>query len=209
MGSLRSWIVVGVALAAAPAAAAPPDYGAPGLYVGAGTSFVRNELAEEQVDEILPPGVDVDVDDTWGVRGLLGYRFFSSLAGEVEYEHVGGFDVSAFGTDFARVRADVVTANLKAILPLWRVQPYLLAGVGGARWDFDDEFGLGLPDGDTALVGRLGGGIDFHLTRRLVLDAGADVVLSDASLDVPGAGDIDFLGYFTLGASLQYRFAGP
>jgi opacity protein-like surface antigen len=209
MGSLRSLVVLGIALAAAPAAAAPPHYRASGFYLGAGTSFVRNELAEEQVDEILPPGVDVDVDDTWGVRGIFGYRLFSFLGAEVEYEHVGAFDVSAFGTDLARVRADVVTANLKAILPLWRVQPYLLAGIGGARWGFDDEIGVGLPDGDTAVAGRLGAGIDFHLTRRLVLDAGADVVLSDASLDVPGVSDVDYLGYLTLGASLQYRFTGP
>jgi opacity protein-like surface antigen len=209
MGSLRSLVVLGVALAAAPAAAAPPGYGASGLYVGAGTSFVWNEIAEDQVDEILPPGVDVDVDDTWGVRALLGYRFSPSLAGEVEYEHVGGYDVSAFGTDLARVRSDVFTANLKAILPVWRVQPYLLAGIGAALWDFEDELGLGIPDDDTAVAGRLGGGIDIHLTRRLVLDVGADVVLSDADLRVPGVSDLDFLGYVSFGTSLQYRFAGP
>jgi opacity protein-like surface antigen len=209
---MRIGVALGVVLAVAPlpAAAGSEDFAARGLYAGAGGSSTRNEIAEDEIEDVLP-GVDVDVDDSWAARGVLGYRFLPWLAAEVEYEHMGGFELGGLGVDIATARADVLTANLKAIVPLWRTQPYLLLGIGGARWHFDDEAGVGLSGGDTSLAARVGAGVDFHLTRRLSLDVGADIVLSDPELGtgIPGVEDVDFLGYATAGAALQYRFTGP
>lgn len=180
-----------------------------GLYLGAGGLFTQNSLMENQISDALPIGVSVD--DSWGVDGVLGYRAFSFLAAELEYEYVNGYDIASSGVKLASLRAHLLTANLKAIWPLWRVQPYLLGGVGFVNWKIDDELGVGLPSESTDLAGRVGGGVDIHLTSRLVLNTGADVVLANTDLasDFPGARNIDFLGYVSVGAGLQYRFWSP
>ena len=207
---MRGWIALGISLgiASTAAAGAAADFGARGFYVAAGGSYTQNELVEEQLEDGVSPGIDLDVDDTWGARGVFGYRILPFLAAELEYEHVGRYDVSVSGGDVARLRANVLTVNVKTLLPLWRVQPYLLVGIGGAQWRFDDELGIDLPEDETEFAGRAGAGVDLHLTPRLVLDAGADVVLSSTD-SIPLASDVDFLGYTTVGVALQYRFTGP
>lgn len=204
----RTVSVFGTALAllAAPAAADESSFNPTGLYLGVGALFTQNSLVEDQVSQALP--VDIHVDDSWGINGLLGYRFLPFLSTEIEYEHVGAFSVETAGSEVGAFQADVLTANLKASVPLWRLQPYLRVGAGVAWWDVKDELSLGLSGSTNGFAGRAGAGVDFFLTPRLVLNAGADVVVSDTPIhiDVPGTGDIDYLAYASVGAGLQYRF---
>jgi opacity protein-like surface antigen len=207
MGS-RILLVLGASIALLPGLARAEwgEFTHSGLYLGAGGLFTQNGLIEDQISDALPIGISVD--DSWGIDAVLGYRAFSFLAAELEYEYVNGYDISASGVKLASLQSNVLTANLKAIMPFWRIQPYLLGGVGFVNTKIDDKLGVGLPSETTDLAGRLGGGIDVHLTSRLVLNTGADVVLANTGLDssIPGSSDIDFLGYVSVGAGLQYRF---
>jgi opacity protein-like surface antigen len=200
-------LVVALAVLPGAAAADDDDFSRSGAYVGIGGVYTLNSLIEDQVDDAFP-GFDIDVDDSAGVSAVLGYRMLPFLSAELQYEYIDGFDISAAGTKLVTVRAHTVTGNLKAIAPIWRVQPYLLAGAGVVRWDFDDKTGLGLVSGgETAFAGRVGAGADLYLTRNIVLNAGVNAVLTDTSIDaLPGGDDIDYLFYITAGGSLQYRF---
>jgi hypothetical protein len=104
-----------------------------------------------------------------------------------------------------------LTANLKAIAPIWRAHPYILVGAGFIRWEFDESGPA--PDifssGETDFAGRAGAGIDFYLTRNIVLNAGANVVIANTSADFSsfsGGDDFDYLLYISAGGGLQYRF---
>ena len=210
MSLTRMLLGTAVALAMLPGAAAADedDFSRSGVYFGVGGVYTQNGLVEDQVEDAFP-ALNIDVDDSAGVSSVLGYRVLPFLATELQYEYVDGFDISAspFGK-LLTVRAHTLTGNLKVIAPIWRVQPYLLAGVGLVRWDFDQKVaGLGISSGDTAFAGRAGGGVDLYLTRNIVLNAGANVVLSDTSIDAgPTGDDIDYLFYITAGGGLQYRF---
>ena len=184
------------------------EFSRSGFYLGLGGLYTQNGLLEDQFSDALP--FDIDVDDSWGINARLGYRAFSFLAAELEYDYVSPYDLGAVGTDIASLETHLLTANLKAILPIWRLQPYVLGGVGFVNWDIEDKLGFGLDGSDTELAGRVGGGVDLHLTSRLALNVGADVVFSDASLDtgIPGTDSVDYLAYVTVGAGLQYRFGG-
>lgn len=209
MDRIRTLFSLATALVLLPGigAAADDDFTRPGPYVGVGGVYTLNNLIEDQVEDAFP-GVDVDVDDSAGVNAVVGYRMVSFLAAELQYEYVDGFDISAFGTKAITVRAHTFTGNLKVIAPIWRTQPYLLAGAGVVRWDFDDKLGVGISDGETAFAGRVGTGIDIFLTPNIVVNAGVDAVLTDTSLNTsfPGGEDVDYLFYITAGGGLQYRF---
>jgi hypothetical protein len=152
--AIRVVVAIAAALALAPGAGSAEEregtsFGASGFYLGAGGVFTQNSLLEQQFEDAFP--VDVSVDDSWGARGLIGYRLLPFLATELAYEYVDGYDVSVLGIEATTLRSHLVTANLKTILPLWRVQPYALVGVGVVRWEFDDPLGVGLPSGSTGI----------------------------------------------------------
>ena len=179
-----------------------------GFYVGVGGLFTQNSLLEDQLEDLLPLGLEIH--DSAGVSAQLGYRAFSFLAAELDYDYVTPYDLGAAGVTIASLETHMLTANLKAILPIWRIQPYVMGGVGFVNWDVDDKLGVGLDSNDTDLAGRVGGGVDVHLTSRISLNAGADVVFSNTSLDtsIAGSKDLDWLGYVAVSAGLRYRFWG-
>lgn len=179
-----------------------------GFYLGVGGLYTQNSLLEDKLGDLLPIGIGID--DSWGVNAQLGYRAFSFLAAELEYDYVSPYDLSAAGTTVASIETHLLTANVKGIWPLWRFQPYLLGGIGFVNWNVGDQVGAGLDQSSTELAGRVGGGIDVHLTSRISLNVGADVIFSDSSLDssLPGSDNVDFLAYVSVGAGLRYRFWG-
>ena len=181
------------------------EFARPGSYLGGGFSY-GIDIFENEIEDAF--GVPVDVDTSLGAHAVLGYRWLPFLATEIEYEWIDDFDVAVAGTDAFRLGAQTLTANIKVILPIWRVQPFLLAGAGGTRWEINDQLGLGISGNEISWAARAGGGIDFHLTRNIVLNTNASVVLTTLSIDDLPAGDIDNLFYVSAGAGLQYRFSG-
>ncbi len=206
----RTLSVLGAAVILIPGLASAEwgEFKRSGLYLGVGGLYTQNSLLENQLEDLSPLGIKID--DSGGVSAQFGYRAFSFLAAELEYDYVTPYDLGAAGTTIASLESHLLTANLKAILPIWRFQPYLLGGVGFINWDIDDKLGAGIGRNDTDLAGRVGGGVDLHLTSRIALNVGADVVFSNTSLDtsLPGSKDLSWLGYISVGAGLQYRFWG-
>ncbi len=206
----RILFVLGATTLLLPAAAGAEggEFKRSGFYLGLGGLYTQTGLLEDQLDDVLPLGIELD--DSWGLSAQLGYRAFSFLSAELEYDYVSPYDLGAAGFKIASLETHLLTANVKAILPIWRIQPYLLGGIGFVNWDIEDEIGAGIGSNETDLAGRVGGGVDLHLTSRIALNVGADVVFSNTSLEtsLPGSKDLDWLGYVSVGAGLQYRFWG-
>ncbi|MFB3117162.1 MAG: outer membrane beta-barrel protein [Myxococcota bacterium] len=168
-----------------------------------------------------------DIDsDTFGISGRGGYRCHPYVSAELQFERLADFegsisendDITNQGIDPADIdtprRFDleleslVFTTNVKGYLLTGRYQPFILVGMGFMRMESKarDDGTLGTKPGlapqasertvDFAL--RFGGGIDFYLTRNVVVSA-------EASYLMP-TGKLDNLDYYSLGLGLQYRF---
>lgn len=198
---LSAWLLV---IAPALAAGDEEGFSRPGMYVGAGVTYAT-DIFEGQLEDAV--GFPVDVDPSLGAHGVLGYRVLPFLAGEIQYEWVDEFSIAVSGVDSAALEAQALTGNLKLYLPLWRFQPYFLAGAGFARWKIEDKLGFGFSDDDISFAGRAGLGMDVYLTRNIVVNGGANVLLSNQSVALP-MGDVDYLFYVSAGGGLQYRFSG-
>ncbi len=157
-----------------------PDYVRDGWYVGA------------QWNMGMP--ADDAVDNSQGLSAYVGWRFLKYWGMDFQYEWQNGF-VTPTGPDVGESNAHVITLNTRAYLPLGRVQPFVLAGVGLFQTS-KTAGGVHTAKGDFA--GRLGGGVDFYLTKNWVLEGSATYVLP--------AGDQNDQRYLSIGAGLQYRF---
>ncbi len=174
---------------------------------------------EELLDDAVPVPVSLSIEDSGGLSALVGYRLASFFAAELQYEWVDEYDISgsagAFSGSFYSITGQTLTANTKFIIPVWRIQPYLVIGVGFSSWEVDrGALGIVLeglsPEiqidngNQTAFAGRAGLGLDIYITEHIVLNAQGQVVLS--TLKQPDLGDIDDLNYLGFSAGLQYRF---
>ena len=211
-------IVPALLLVAAGGARAGDDdgYARSGPYVGFGVTWVTDlfeDEAERYASDLAGAPVQVKIDDTWGLQGVLGYRVLPFLALEAQYEFVDEFAVGASGggaSGSVDLSGHVLTGNLKLVLPTWRIQPYLLAGVGVVWYEASGSIsGLGqvVFEDARAFAGRVGAGVDIYLTESLLLDVGATAVLTteEVSSNVT-AQDLDGLHYVAAGASLEVRF---
>jgi opacity protein-like surface antigen len=194
--------LAGALAGAGASSAADDDFTRRGAYVGVGGSYV-SDVFEGEIEDAL--GVPVDVDPSGGVNAHVGYRLASFAALEAEYEWVDEFDIAVAGLDAASLEAHALTGNLKLIVPTWRIQPYLLLGLGAVRFELDEKLGLGLSEKDWALAGRAGVGVDVHLTRHLSLDVGASAVLTDEEVKV-GASEINAIHFLSATAGLRFTF---
>jgi opacity protein-like surface antigen len=179
------------------------DFGRSGVYLGASAAYGLGNFYEDAIEDAFP--VSVNVDNSWGLNARLGYRLFSFFALEANYEYMNQFDVKVAGFQALEQRTHTITGNLKFLLPLWRFQPYLMLGAGGQYYKFDQTpFGIG-DDKDWVFAARPAVGVDFYLTKNLVLNAeGAGVIALD-DLKV-ALGSIDTLPYVSVSAGLQWRF---
>jgi opacity protein-like surface antigen len=203
-------VVVLISAALAPRVASADDngdadFGRSGAYVGVGGSRVF-DFIEDSLDG-LPVLTDIKVDDIWGVNGRAGYRLTSWLALEGEYEWLDDIHAHLGSLTIAHIGTQIATANVRLIWPLGRFQPYLLGGAGAM---FLNTRGIaGLDVDRTAFTGRVGLGIDVYLTKSVLVEVGADALLTDAriSLDTPfGSVTENAPAFVTLQFGLGYRF---
>ncbi len=101
----------------------------------------------------------------------------------------------------------VLTTNVKGHLLTGRYQPFVLLGVGFMRmenkaYDISDVFvwerAPQLRERTVNVAFRYGAGLDFYLTRNVVVSA-------EGSYLMP-TGKLDGLDYYQFGVGLQYRF---
>lgn len=179
------------------------------MYVGAGLSY-GTDLYEDEVDDALATGFEVNIDDTFGANARIGARVLPILAFELQYEWLDTYDIEiANAGGQSRVDVQTLTANVKLLLPIMRVHPYLLAGIGYQRYELDNNYFTGsvqFKNDEYALAGRVGLGFDLYLTESLVWYAEGTAVLSDADVRIPAAGQIDNLFYAGFQTGLLWRF---
>lgn len=160
-----------------------PDYARRGAYIAASvggvawtgvSDEVRHALSRSGVEGIT---VNTDASASLGVRG--GYRFLPRLAGEVQLEWLsqassnvtgntefpGGMTFD--GSEVYKFDGWSATANVKGYALTGQVQPYLMVGLGVLSIDARDRLGVGLPENETGLAGRIGGGIDYYFTEKI------------------------------------------
>jgi opacity protein-like surface antigen len=182
----KQWIACSLLLALAlPELAAAGDFDRSGFYLGVGGSYTAALWDEELEDEF---GIPVNVDDAWGVNARAGVRIWKALAVEAQYEWLDAYAAEVNNVEAFEVESHALTANLKLYLPIWRIHPYLLAGVGFAHIELDDSLGLGLSESETSLAGRGALGLDVYLTEHIALYAEGGVLVVDEEIDtgVPG-----------------------
>ena len=183
-----------------------------GLYIGVGRSYVTDTFESELSDAV---GVPIDVEDSHGYNARIGYRLLPFLAAELEYEYIEEFDIKTSvsvppfpGGKFAEIEAQSFTANLKWILPTWRFQPYVLTGVGGAHFKINSKnvpSPFSFSDSTTDFAGRLGAGFDIYITKHIVMNAGANAVLTTIDANILGT-NVDHIFYVGGQMGMQYRF---
>jgi len=228
---LRRFVVLaaGLVILSAPvlgfAADDPFDYSGP--YIGVSGVYQRNffeSRIEDLLDDAVTGSVSLSMGDSGGLGTLVGYRLNSVFAAEMQYEWVDSYDiegsVDASPTlSLYSMTGHTLTGNAKLIVPFWRVQPYLVVGVGVSIFDvdmgelFDDPIagpalasaGIEIENGTrTSFAGRAGLGLDIHLTDHITITAQGQVVLT--TLKEPDLGDITDLNYLGISAGLRYRF---
>jgi len=210
-------------------------YDRPGLYLGLSGVYQHN-VFENRIENLLedalqdpvaplPASLNVSIDDSGGLSAVVGYRLASFFSAELQYEWISEYSVegslkgdppvpSVSGSLYS-ISGSTLTANTKFIIPFWRVQPYLVLGVGFSTWDVDrgplaGPVELLDPEIDidggrqTDFAGRAGLGLDIYVTHSIVLNAQGQVVLT--TVKKPDLGDIDDLNYVGFAAGLQYRF---
>jgi opacity protein-like surface antigen len=167
------------------------DYGRPGFYLGAGVMRAYNLFEEE-----LPPGVKVD--NSFGINSRVGYRIFSRLALEAEFEWVNEFGLDANDNKILGIETLTGTANVKGFLFTGPFQPYALFGVGVMNASEKDSAGLSVNANGTDLTFRMGGGFDFWANEKFAIALEATYLRPRGGLK-----DFDYVSY-TVAA--QYRF---
>jgi len=217
---------VGLLILAMPlvAVASGDAYDRSGPYVSL-FGLYQNNFFEDKIDDLLqdaasPVAASLSIEDSGGLGVVVGYRLASFFAVEVQYDWVDEYSIegSVAGSataDIFSLSGHTLTGNTKFILPFWRIQPYFLVGVGFASSEVDrgplaPAIELLDPEIDIdggnqfSLAGRAGLGLDFYLTKNLVVNAQGQVVLT--TLKEPGLGEVDDFNYVGFTAGMQYRF---
>jgi opacity protein-like surface antigen len=171
-------------------------YARRGLYLGV-LPVIAFEGFQSEIEDLVP-GIDVNVDDSWGLNGRIGYRIHPRLAVEAQGEWYSEYNVDLLGVEAAEFEGWSAVLLGKAYLLTDRFQPYALAGWGYLDVELSDKLGLGLSENSSGSVIRWGGGIDIYATRGFLLNL-------EASYALP-LGSLDNLDFWTLGVGLQYRF---
>jgi opacity protein-like surface antigen len=208
------WIaaLAALCLASAPALAdqhqgpddqSKPGFGRSGFYLGVNFAYGLGSFYENAIEDEVP--FSVNVDNSVGLNARLGYRLLPFFALEAHYEWLDGFDVKLAGFSSFEQTTHTITGNLKFLLPIWRIQPYLMLGVGAQYYDVDTKLLASFDRDDWVFAGRPALGVDIYLTRHLVLNAEAAGVIAVNDLSAQ-LSSIDTLPYVSLSAGLQWRF---
>jgi len=168
------------------AAGADTDFTRPGGYIGFGGVYAVDGSA-----------IRVEIENSMGLSTRLGYRFTPNLAFEGQFEWIDGFDIVA--DPGHRLETWSLTGNLKGLLMTGRIQPFGILGMGALRTRFVDA-GNGLPSPfDTfsnvtraGFAMRFGAGVEFYVSRNIVVSLDVGYVLPTGSVQDLGYGSFAF-----------------
>jgi opacity protein-like surface antigen len=221
MSDLRAIAMLALFLLLPAAALAGDDdknFSRRGFYLGVGGAYGANFFEDTIEDAAEREGFKVSVKNTGGVNARVGYRLASWFALEGMYEWMDNFKIKVDGIidadpDLLGAKVNygthTVTLNAKFLLPIWRLHPYLLLGIGGQYYDLDAEaefanLGFDFSESGWALAGRPGVGLDAYITKNILVNVEVGGVLATSNPStIPNIGD---MFYLTAGAGLQFRF---
>lgn len=192
--------------AAAEEAKSPSEYAREGWYLGAsvaGASYtgVATE-AMQRAGTLTGELVGATVDSAAGINARGGYRLHPRVALEAQFEWLTDVDVDIVGNveqDAAlTVSSWTTTLNGKGYIFTGRFQPFLAVGVGAISVDVTDRMGLDLRNDDVGFVLRMGGGMDFYINPKWLIEL-------DLSYVLPTWGTAPFT-YISGGIGVGYRF---
>lgn len=179
-----------------------------GAYFGIGASY-GVPLFEPTIDNAFNgAGLNEKVSNAWGLNARAGYRFHKFLAAEVEYEWLNHFGTRVEGISLGSIRAQTITANLKAIAPYGHWQPYVLAGFGATLARLTETSGSPLNVAPTSYSTRFGLGVDYYLTENIALNLGSEFVVNTAKVSNTINGDSTSRGldYFSAQGGFVFKF---
>jgi opacity protein-like surface antigen len=195
-------IVSAILTLAIPAAAQDSEFARPGPYFGIGGSAAFYTSIESGIEDMLKAleyAGRVDVDTTVGpdVRG--GYRFCPWAALEVQYEFLPNTNLAIGKVRILEIETRAITGNVKIFLFHGRMQPFLVAGIGGVRQEVEDALNFGLSESEWGFAARFGGGFDFYLSKNIALSFDLTYLLPrDEIMDVDG-------DYLSIGYGVAFR----
>ncbi len=180
-------LLSGVAAAQAPTptpAESADDYARESLYGGLGLIYAVENF---DTSEFKPGSTS---SNAWGIDVRAGYRFHPNIAGEVNFQWVNDFELTAPGFK-TNSSSRTLTANVKGYPLTGRIQPYAVGGIGIL---YEQTKGRGSLQ---EFEGRLGLGIDFFITNNIVanLECAYGLPISDLN---------DYL-FFPIVFGLQYH----
>jgi len=188
------------------------EFGRRGAYVGLNAAY-GFDLASDEFAQLAGVSVPVPLtySDSWGLNARIGYRAANWLALELQYEWMDGIGIGVAGSSpIAIYEPHTLTGNLKFLLPIGRIQPYILAGGGLAIYSIDLLAPVpGVDASGTGFGFRGGAGLDLYLTENLVLNAEGTAVLNTSDLSVNQqtlSSPLQSIYYFSLSGGLTYRF---
>jgi len=185
------------------AASAAGDFDRFGPYVGINAAW-GYPLFEDEIRDVTGDSA-ATVDPSWGLDARLGLRLFSFLAIEGQYEWMDDFEanIPSFGpAATAHITGNTFTGNLKLYIPIWRIHPYALAGIGFTKYKI--EAGPTTVKQDL-FAGRVGGGADVYLTEKVALNAEVAALLTANDLEF-NSNSFSSLNYLSVNFGLMYRF---
>jgi opacity protein-like surface antigen len=193
---MRLAIAGSLLLVAAPALS--QDYARPGFYVGADMVGGSYTEIEDELEDAVPVGIDVDT--AIGFDAYAGYRLHPNVALEAEFELLPETDIEAsgFGT-FAEIETWTLTGNAVVYVLTGRIQPFALIGLGVMQAEVEDTVGLGVDEDEAGFAVRFGGGVDIYVTENVAVSVGVDYVL-------PGDDDLEDTDYVSYGGGAMLRF---
>jgi len=184
----------------------PSEYARDGFYLMgsvAGVTYtgVADE-AKQRAATLTGETVGATVDAGFGVNARGGYRFHPNFAVEGQYEWVTDVKVDIIGgVDYPsamRLGTWTFTANGKGYVMTGKVQPFLSLGAGLIHADVNDRMGLDLRNDEYGFTLRIGGGVDFYMSPKWLVEL-------DLSYVLPTAGLAPF-DYVAGGIGVGYRF---
>jgi opacity protein-like surface antigen len=184
----------------------PSEYARDGWYVGAsiaGASYTGLAYeAEQRAGTLTGEFVGATVDSAAGLNARGGYRLHPRVAIEAQFEWLTEVDVDIVGNVEQNAALSVgswtTTLNGKGYIFTGRFQPFLTAGLGAISVDVTDRTGLDLRNDDVGFVLRMGGGMDFYVNPKWLIELDLTYVL-------PTWGTAPFT-YLSGGIGVGYRF---
>ena len=141
------------------------DHNRAGGYLGIGISHAWPSFGDNIGDN----------DGNWhsgmGFNARGGYRFNRFLAAEANVDFINRFrakeSIGSNATLRNAIRTTATTFNIKAILPLDWVQPYVLGGIGFQAANLQEHLGnIRVSETNYNFVGRIAAGVDIMLHKN-------------------------------------------